>query len=177
MTTSSNKSEIGKINRINTSLNNKNYKEIFEKSKQKFIHETDNIENKNSKSTKSYLGSRNFEKYKIQLPSENINYNKFNNDINENNKENKSLNIGTGYKIINKKDNKIIFSPKIPKKNEIKNEKKILLNNIENKYKNNIRYNQIDYKGINNGIFLDKYKLYRKDNYNRYKVENNNENI
>ena len=177
MTTSSNKSEIGKINRINTSLNNKNYKEIFEKSKQKFIHETDNIENKNSISTKSYLGSRNFEKYKIQLPSENINYNKFNNDINENNKENKSLNIGTGYKIINKKDNKIIFSPKIPKKNEIKNEKKILLNNIENKYKNNIRYNQIDYKGINNGIFLDKYKLYRKDNYNRYKVENNNENI
>ena len=185
MTTSSNKSEIGKINRINTSLNNKNYYEILENSKRKYNNELDNIDNKNSKSTKTSLGSRNFEKYKIQLPSENIKYQKFTNinGNNKENKENKSLNIcgggitGGEYKILNKKDNKIIFSPKLLKKNEIKNEKKFLLNNNENKNKNNIRYNQIDYKGINNGIFFDKYKFYKKDNYNNYNDENYNENI
>ena len=152
ITTSSNKSEICKISRINTSINHKNIYDILENNKQKY---EDYLDNKSYKNSKYNFDSKNYDKYKK------------NNDINWNNNENKSLNINNKIKIMNKKDTKIILSPKIAKNNNETNKEKINNNtyNIDNKFKKNLRYNQNNNKGFSNGIIMDKYKLYKKENF------------
>ena len=165
---SNNQSEIKKLNRINTSINNNNCYDYFENSKQKFEYNSQRYyDNKNDKYN---LGSRNNTKYENQRKIENIksSNNHNNNYLKNNNIENKSLNIDNKKRVIIKKEAKIIMSPilSMSKKTKGKNLKEI---NIENSYKNKMRYNKNDCK-INNNmeINLDKYKLYKKDKYSGY---------
>ena len=153
ITTSSNKSEISKIIRMNTSINNKNIYDIIENNKRKCEDYLENISCKNSKYT---INLKNYEK------------NKKNNDIDLQNKENKSFNLNHKAKCINKKDSKRFICSKIPSNKNDSNKDKYNISNLDNKHKNNLRYNQINYKGINNGIILDKYQINKKENSRGY---------
>ena len=157
ITTSSNKSEISKITRMNTSINHKNIYEILENNKRKC---EDYLENKNIKKSKYTFNSKNYEK------------NKNNIYVDLENNENKPFNKNHKINIVNKRDSKIIASSKIPKNMNDSNKYKYDVSNIENKFKKNLRYNQIEYKGINNRDIIDKYKLYKKENCGGYNVEN-----
>ena len=163
ITTSSNKSEIGKLSRMNTSLNNKNIYEILENNKLEY---KDFLNNNSLKNSNFNFDSKNYQKYKNTFKIENFKSPKNNNNRSDN--ENMSFNFNNKIKIINKKENKkerkVIFSSKLGKKsNDLKKEKSPNASYLDNKYKNNIRYNQMDCKGINTGIIFDKYKLIKKE--------------
>ena len=151
--TSNNHSEIKKISRINTSVNI-NFSEDFDNNKKKKL---DNPDNKILKNNKYSIDSKSYDKIQSQIEKIKLNKNSY---IKESNNENKLLNLR------NKNGKKIVISPKLPK-----NEKdlEIIKNRIKNmnEINNNISYKQIEFKGINKGIILDRNKLYNKENYTR----------
>ncbi len=180
--TSGNQSDIVKMSRINTSINNKNCYEYFERGK------TNPLELKGNKSLrinnpKYSFGSRNFynigERNQIQnkikpknssiLKQYSINEQKYNN-------------LDSKIKIIIKKEPKTIISPIIPKhKKEInifmKSENNINFENVDYKYKNKLKNNMIDNKVYSNELLSDK-KDYKKEvlsgSYSVRNFKNNN---
>ena len=160
ITTSNNRSEISKITRINTSINSKNIYDILENNKRKC---EDYLENRSFKNGK-YINSKNYEKSER------------NNDIDLQNKENKSFNSNHKAKCINKKDSKRFINSKIPNNKNGANKDKYTISNLDNKHKKNLRYNQKDYKRINNGIILDKYPINKKENFGGYNDVNKQNN-
>ena len=146
--------DIKSLDRINTSINNKNYyNNYFENNKQNYE------ENKNIKYNNKYnLSSRNY-KNENQKKLENLKCLN-NNDIKGNNNNNcKCINLNYKGKIINKKEPKNI--PLLYKNKKlldmINNIKKNINDlNIGNKYINKLNYNQIDYKSDINEFSMDK---------------------
>ena len=151
--TSGNQSDTVKMNRVNTSINNKYCCEFFESSKT---------------NPKYSFGSRNFyiigKRHQIQnqIKSKNSNIIKQNSI-----KEQKSNNLENKIKIIIKKEPKTIISPIIPKHKKeinifIKSENNINFENVEHKSKNKLKNNIIGNKVYSNELFLDKndYKKY-----------------
>ena len=81
-------------------------------------------------------------------------------------------------KIIIKNDPKVIIGPFIPKTKKninmrMKNENNINFENVENKYKNKLKYTQIDNKVSSNGFTLGKNDFYKKDILNCTSSERN----
>ena len=155
--TSGNQSDTLKISRINTSINNKNCYKYFESSTNSNAFEfqgNNSLRINNSKyifdSKKFYNEGEPFHHIIKRIKSIN------NNNIVKDycNCENESLNLEDNMK----KESKVIISPIIHKQKKginilMKSENNINFENIENKYKNKIKYNQIDKDVSSNGFF------------------------
>jgi hypothetical protein len=169
--TSGIQSDTFKMSRINTSINNKNCYEYFERNK------SNPLELKGNKhlrinNTKFSFGSRNFysigERHQIQ--------NKIKPKINDIIKqysinEPKSRNLDSRIKLIIKKEPKTIISPIISKHKKeinifIKSENNINFENVEHKYKNKLKNNIIGNKVYSNELFSDKNDNYKKNIFN-----------
>jgi len=178
--TSGNQSDTIKMSRINTSINKKNSKEHFEKINYNSLDFQGNNSLRNNK-TKYIICSRNASnnnsnelKHQFKKKIKSINNNKikeyYKNDF-------KSFNLDHKIKIILKNEPKIIIGPLKPKHKKninmfIKSENSINFE-VENKYKNKLKYNQIDNKVNSNGFVLGKYDFYKKDIFNCASSERN----
>ena len=149
--TSNNHSEVAKLSKINNSID-RNNSENWENNKK---NELDYYpEAKSLKNYNCLLSSKNNDKIKNQI--ENIKSTR-NYYIKESNNENKLLNLKY------KNGPKIIISPILPKN---KKDLEIIKNRIKDmNLTNNNNRRQMDFKGTNKGIIINKNKLNNKENY------------
>ena len=155
--TSGNQSDTLKISRINTSINNKNCYKYFESSTNSNAFEFQGNNSLRINNNKYIFDSKKF--YNEGEPFHHIikrikSINKNNIVKDYCNCENESLNLEGNMK----KESKVIISPIIHKQKKginilMKSENNINFENIENKYKNKIKYNQIDNDVSSNGFF------------------------
>ena len=153
--TSGNQSDTLKISRINTSINNKNCYKYFESSTNSKAFDFQGNDSLRINNSKYISDSRNF--YNDDEPFHQIikRIKSTNNNIKKGycNYENESLNLDDKIK----KESKVIINPNIHKQKKgisiiMKSENNINFENVENKYINKIKYNQIDNKVSSNGF-------------------------
>ena len=179
--TSGNQWDTLKMSRINASINNQNCKVNFEKINYNALDLQGNktLRDNNSKYTicSKNVSNNNSNEKKNQFVKKikSIKNNKIKgyckNDF-------KSLKLDSKMKIIIKNDPKVIIGPFIPKTKKninmlMKNENNINFENVENKYKNKLKYTQIDNKVSSNGFTLGKNDFYKKDILNCTSSERN----